>query len=89
MAQITLTFNTTAAQDVKLAKILAQVNAQRAGLSQAPFATVDLWLRDEVISLVMSRLFTQEELEGATRKQAYAAATAGIKAQIDVLLGIT
>ena len=56
MAQINLTFNTTAKQDAKLAKVLAQVNAQRAAVSPPldPFATIQDYLYALIVDAVKS-----------------------------------
>lgn len=94
MAQITLTFNTTATQDAKLTKALATVNAERATMSQLspqplpPFATVQEWLRDVVINEAKRYISVVDSRDEESIRSAYRDATDAQKAQIAAILGV-
>ncbi len=89
MANISITFNTTAAQDAKLARLLARVNAVRASSQppQTPYADVTAYLKDTLIQTVLGyirQLAASDKDEVGT---AYDGASAAVQAQVDALLG--
>ena len=89
MAEIILTFNTTAAWDVKLDKVLARVNAGRVAAEEEEFATIEAYLRFVLINAVKSYVARQDEVDHADRKAAFEAATENVQNQIDAALGLT
>jgi hypothetical protein len=88
MANIDISFNTTAKQDLKLAKILATVNADRIQQELPPFDDITTYLRFIVIETVKAYVKRQNELDVALRASAYDAASDEIKAQVDTILGL-
>lgn len=93
MAQINITFNTTAAQDAKLAKALAYVNANRVAPIGSPpldpYPTVTDWFKDIIVERAKATVQEQTDREDETRRSAFRDATAQQKAQIDAILGIS
>lgn len=97
MATISISFNTTAAQDAKLAKILARVNAQRAvplppsdGQPQAqpqPYPTVEVWLKDFLIERLRAYVKEQQDIDDRELQARIAQATPQQLAQIETILG--
>lgn len=93
MAQLTLTFNTSAAQDAKLAKALARVNAERAAFGGTenpapldPYPTVEAWLKAVTIEAVKSYIQHQDRVDQETLKSRIENATPTQLAQIEAIL---
>lgn len=93
MSQISITFNTTAAQDAKLVKVLARVNEERTrppvtGDPLAPYPTVDAWLKDFLISNLRSFVVEQTDRDTRDMQTRIANATPAQVAQIEAILGV-
>ena len=86
MANIVLEFNTSAAQDAKLAKVLVRINAERVAAEEEEFATIEEYLRWVLIEAVKSYIKTQETLDGDTIGDAYEAADSATQAQVEAIL---
>ena len=86
MATINLTFNTSAGQDAKLAKVLARVNAERTSAEEAEFATIEEYFEWVLIEAVKSYVKRQDEVDEETLVSKYNAADPSVQAQVDALL---
>jgi len=86
MANIVLEFNTSAAQDAKLAKVLARVNAERVAAEEAEFAAIEDYFRWVLIEAVKSYIKRQEDLDGEDLVERYNAADQSVRDQVDTLL---
>lgn len=89
MADITLSFTTTATQDAKLASALAWVNARRVELGNTAFPTVNAWLRDMIIEGAKQAISDSDVREQTDVRKAYKAATEAQQTQIKTILGIS
>ncbi len=89
MANITLSFTTTAKQDAKLAKVLAKVNSDRVANQLDPFNTIQDYFRFVIISAVISYVKQQDDVDGGTIEAAYLTASASVQSQVEALLGVT
>lgn len=92
MAAISISFNTTAAQDAKLAKVLTRVNAERAlpppsGEPLAPYPTVGAWLKDFLIERLRAFVQEQQSRDEAELRTRIMNATPAQLAQIEAILG--
>ena len=88
MANISITFNTTAAQDKKLAKVLDIVNSERAG-KEDPFADASEYFRFIIIETVKAYVKKQGEDEALEVAKAYDEASNSVKDQVEALLGLS
>jgi hypothetical protein len=90
MANIVISFNTNAAQDSKLAKLLAKTNADNA--SQTPpgpeYASVEAWLRFVVIETVKGYVLAQQRAEKDEVSAAFDAADSAAQAAARTALGL-
>ena len=89
MADIILTFSTTAAQDAKLAKVLARVNVERLAQGEAEFADIEEYLRWVVIEGVKSYVRSQQEIDSEEVTEAFEAASDSVQDQVKTLLNVT
>lgn len=88
MAEITLTFNTTAKQDAKLAKVLAGINAQRLADELEEFLTIEAYFRYVIIEAVKSYIRQQDTVDEEALIEAFKAADLATQTQIEGLLGV-
>jgi hypothetical protein len=90
VAAISITFNTSAAQDARLAKVLAAVNGERAASNPPadPFATIEAYLHWVVIEAVKGYVARQAEAERAAVASAFDAADATTQAAVKAALGL-
>jgi hypothetical protein len=88
MAQINLTFNTTAKQDNKLAKVLVAVNAQRAQQELPPFADIETYFKFVLVEAVKGWVAQQTAVDAAAVGSAYESADDSVKAQVASALGL-
>lgn len=86
MANISITFTTSARQDAKLAKMLAWVNAQRLVDGEAAYADVTEYGRAVLIATFQSWVRDQDLRDDESLTDAYNAATPAVQAQVDALL---
>ena len=89
MANISITFNTTAAQDKKLAKVLDIVNSERATRQEDPFADTEEYFRFIIIETVKAYVKKQGEDEALEVAKAYDEASNSVKDQVEALLGLS
>lgn len=91
MADISINFNTTPVQDVKLEKVLLAINAERAAANPplSEFQSIQGYLRFICIEAVKGYVSMQKSREDAERQSRYDAANATVRAQIDAALGIS
>lgn len=92
MANISIDFTTTAAQDAKLAKALAWVNANLptpiGGPPPTPYPNVTAWLRDVVIDYARNAIVSSDVREEGDVRSAYTNASEATKDQVKALLGL-
>jgi len=88
MAEIVLTFNTSAKQDAKLAKVLVRTNAQRVEAGEAEFETIEAYLRWVLIEAVKSYNNQQDDVDKEDVATAWDEASDAVKAQVEAILGI-
>jgi hypothetical protein len=88
MANISVSFTTTAKQDAKLAKILLSVNAVREQQELAPFPNMEAYLRFVLIEAVKGWSQQQSDADGKAAGIAYEAASDSVRAQVQTLLGL-
>lgn len=87
-ADVNISIPTNANQDAKLARILAQVNAERAANNESTFATVDDYFRHVMIEAAQSALARDSAEDEAEVLAAYQAANQATKNSIRTALGL-
>lgn len=89
MANLTITLNTNARQDVKLATFLTHINLERISSGEAVFPDITSCLRFVLIEAVKGYVRQIESAESGEVGLAFSSANDTIQGQVKTLLGIT
>lgn len=82
------TFATSPLQEAALVRHVAQVNEQRRGTGQPPFADTQAFITSRVVELLTPIIADFAEEEAQNVKRAYLAAGLSTKAQVKTDLGL-
>ena len=88
MADIVLSFQTTAAQDAKLVRVFANQNEVRVSQGKDPYATIEEMLTDFIHNRIRGVLTALAEEEANEVRGGYMASSQATKDQIETLLGL-
>ena len=87
-ADVTITIPTTAKQDAKLAKVLVQLNEERAALPAPLYVDIEEALTDILVRDVRRRISLLDQKEHRAIYDAWEATDEATKDQIRALLGV-